>query len=64
MPFREGPINPKTGKRGPLERIPEPKQERGGGAQPEKHSCGLCDDTGLVEEHQFCSCEKGKRMCQ
>ncbi|MFN4181308.1 MAG: hypothetical protein ACK4FA_01245 [Candidatus Paceibacteria bacterium] len=59
MPFREGPLDPKTGKRGPLQKIPEQTP-----AKNESHFCGLCDDTGVVEEHQFCSCQKGQRLRQ
>lgn len=59
MPFREGPLDPKTGKRGPLQKIPEQTPTKN-----ESHFCGFCDNTGLVEEGQFCSCEKGQRMRQ
>ncbi len=28
----------------------------------ESHACGLCEDSGMVEEHQYCSCAKGREM--
>jgi DnaJ-class molecular chaperone len=55
MPFRIEGVDPKTGKE-IIKKIPSPA------VQEDQHSCGLCSDSGTVEEGQFCSCAKGQEM--
>jgi hypothetical protein len=55
MPFRIEGKDPKTGK-DILKKIPNPDLKE------EQHSCGICFDSGTVEEGQFCSCAKGQEL--
>lgn len=56
MQFKLEGRDPRTGKE-ILKRIPDKPEEK------DSDTCGVCDDTGLVEEGQFChACEKGREM--
>ncbi len=57
MQFKLEGKDPRTGKDRKLSRIP-PKET----TISENFFCNLCGDTGIVEEHQFCSCEKGQSL--